>query len=254
MTMKLQIASDLHIEFKNDDIPDPLNYITPSAEILVLAGDIGTFYKYDQLYGFLNRLSEYFERIVYVLGNHEYYQQENTEPMTIECIKQYTKKLEESIKNLSILDRSGIHVKNTDICIIGCTLWSRLEPDKKLPRYFRCHNMTTSLYNKMHNNDLRYIQEMIEYCKSKNLRLVVVTHYLPSYRVIPSRKMSHSNVSMYASNLDYMFDGSLIHTWICGHIHSNFNTTVNGTHIVSNQKGKPRDRITDYDKSFVITI
>ena len=41
----IQIASDLHIEFKNDDVPDPLNYITPTANILILAGDIGSLYK-----------------------------------------------------------------------------------------------------------------------------------------------------------------------------------------------------------------
>ena len=43
--MTIQIASDLHIEYKNDLVPDPLNYLIPSADILILAGDIGSFYK-----------------------------------------------------------------------------------------------------------------------------------------------------------------------------------------------------------------
>ena len=40
MTISVQIASDLHIEcIDNNDI-DPLTYITPAADILILAGDI----------------------------------------------------------------------------------------------------------------------------------------------------------------------------------------------------------------------
>src|SRR6056300_571740 len=74
MTVRIQIASDLHIEYDNDGIVDPLNYITPSADVLVLAGDIGSFYKYEQLHNFLSRISEYFKYVIYVPGNHEYYQ------------------------------------------------------------------------------------------------------------------------------------------------------------------------------------
>ena len=32
----VQIASDLHIEYKNNNIPNPLDFITPSADILIL--------------------------------------------------------------------------------------------------------------------------------------------------------------------------------------------------------------------------
>ena len=68
-----QIASDLHIEYKNNDVHDPLNYIIPSAEVLILAGDIGSFYKHHQLKSFLKRLCEYFQAVIYIPGNHEYY-------------------------------------------------------------------------------------------------------------------------------------------------------------------------------------
>ena len=47
--VKIQIASDLHIEYRSNIIPNPLDLITPSAEILILAGDIGSSYKYNQL-------------------------------------------------------------------------------------------------------------------------------------------------------------------------------------------------------------
>lgn len=61
---KFQIVSDLHIEYKNTDVPDPLSLITPSAEILILAGDIGSFYQYDQLKKFLSKLCPHFKIVI----------------------------------------------------------------------------------------------------------------------------------------------------------------------------------------------
>ena len=71
--LNLQIVSDIHIEYKNDEIPNPLDYITPTAEILILAGDIGSLYKIKQLKGFLDILCKHFKTVIYVPGNHEYY-------------------------------------------------------------------------------------------------------------------------------------------------------------------------------------
>ena len=100
--VQLQIASDLHIEYKNDEIPNPLDYIIPTAEILILAGDIGSLYKIEQLEGFLIKLSGYFKHIIYVPGNQEYYTINENEqtPMSILLNKLY--KIEQHIKNLFI--------------------------------------------------------------------------------------------------------------------------------------------------------
>ena len=49
--MKLQLASDLHLEYSDSDIP---NLIIPEGDILVLAGDIGSLYNLKQLKSFFN--------------------------------------------------------------------------------------------------------------------------------------------------------------------------------------------------------
>ena len=42
---------------------------------------------------------------------------------------------------------------------------------------------------------------------------------------------------------------------MAGHIHSNFDyITTQGTRLIGNQLGKPKDNITDYKKDLVITI
>jgi len=116
----IQIASDLHIEFKNDDIPDPLYYITPSADILILAGDIGSLYKIDQLKGFLEKLCPLFATVIYVPGNHEYYTVQNYEHLSMNKLLNRLYDIEKDIKNLYVLNQSSIVID--DICITGCTL------------------------------------------------------------------------------------------------------------------------------------
>ena len=69
---KIQIVSDIHIEYKKEEL-NPLDFFTPSAPYLILAGDIGSFYKYDQLKDFLQKTCKLFDHVIYVLGNHEYY-------------------------------------------------------------------------------------------------------------------------------------------------------------------------------------
>lgn len=251
--MKLQIVSDLHIEYRSDNVPDPLSLITPSADILIMAGDIGSFYKYDQLKTFLNRLCPYFKVVIYVPGNHEFYNQKGYESKRMSTLFKSFIKIEESIKNLFILNRSSLQIGN--ICIVGCTLWS--ESNVMIPKFIvRIQDMNTKIYNEKHKGDLLYIKKMIKYCNENNLKLVVVTHHCPTYSVITSKnKLRDKYISLYASNLDYLLTKESVHTWICGHIHINFDKiTEGGTRLIGNQNGKPKDNIRDYNKKLVIEV
>ena len=58
--VSIQIASDLHIECIDNDDVDPLDFVTPEAPILILAGDIGSFYRQKQLKNFLTKLCTHF--------------------------------------------------------------------------------------------------------------------------------------------------------------------------------------------------
>jgi len=247
-----QIASDLHIEYKNDDVPEPLDFITPSSEILILAGDIGSFYKINQLEEFLKKLCLHFKLVLYVPGNHEYYTFNEYKPLHMSTLLSYIYEIENSIKNLYILNESSIIID--DICITGCTLWSK--PDIRIPRYIvRIHGINNEIYERKHIKDVNYIKKMINYSKSNNLKLLVVTHYCPTYKVLDNFKKKDKLSSLYVTNLDELLTSEQVHTWICGHIHQNFDfTTEGGTRVVGNQKGKPKDKITDYSKTFTIQI
>jgi len=252
--VSFQIASDLHIEYKNDESPDPLLYITPSADVLILAGDIGSVYKYHQLETFMKKLCTYFKIVLYVIGNKEYYDVPGYELEKMDSLFDKLMLLEQNSANLYILNRKSVLID--DVCIAGCTLWSY--PLVAVPSFIvRINDMNTHKYKQRYKEDFLYIKNMINYCSKKKLKLLVVTHHCPTYNIIKQKSQRNKDryTSLYASSLDYLLKSNKVHTWVCGHIHINFDyITEGGTHLVGNQVGKPKDRITDYSKSFVIKV
>ena len=256
--MKIQIASDLHIEYKNDKDVDPFDYITPSAEILILAGDIGSCYRYNQLRNFLKKLCPEFKIVLYVPGNHEYYYIPNTtKRMPMEFMTHMIYSLSILIPNLIILDRGSVLIGN--VCISGCTLWS--DPKVDMPSFYtRLHGMDLEKYRSKFETDLKFINETIEHCKEKDYELVVVTHYCPHEYVTLSEEHGYDKdkenlKSFYMTDLTYMMNRELIKVWIYGHVHINCDMfSPMGTRIVSNQKGKPKNNVCDFSEQFILEI
>jgi hypothetical protein len=241
--------SDIHIEtLENYVIED---FITPTADILILAGDIGRVTKYNQLEKFLQDLCPKFKLVLYVLGNHEYYRVEGMRPLSMEEILQDINNIATKIPNLYILNRNSIIIG--DVCIAGCTLWSRVNID--IPPYIvKIPRVNSYKYNYMFNKDFAYIQDMVKYCQKNKLKLVVVTHHCPTFAF--TRRYGNDKFrSLYCTDLEHMLDEKNIHTWICGHVHINFDVVFkNGTRLVSNQRGKGKDNITDFSLTKVIEI
>ena len=154
-----------------------------------------------------------------------------------------------SLKNLILLNRKSMIIDN--VCIVGCTLWSKIE---QLPFFVRIPELTTSKYNSLFYSDLNYIKGMIQYCKTHNLKLLVVTHYCPTMKFI---KRLNKYDCLYGSNLDYLLRGELVHTWVFGHNHENVDCfSRDGTRLVTNQRGKPKDAfaIDGFSKEKIIRL
>ena len=71
--MSFQILSDLHSESNMKDALNAVSRLTKKANILVVPGDIGSFYKIESMFTLFKKMLEKFEHVVYVPGNHEYY-------------------------------------------------------------------------------------------------------------------------------------------------------------------------------------
>ena len=256
--MKVQIASDLHIEYKNDKDVDPFDYITPTADVLILAGDIGSCYRYSQLRNFLKKLCHEFKLVLYVPGNHEYYFIPNTtRRMPMEFMNRMIHSLSVLIPNLVILDRVSVIIGN--VCIAGCTLWS--DPKVSMPSFYtRLHGMDSEKYKNKFDIDLKFINDITEYCKEKGHELMMVTHYCPhEYSRLTEEhgydKDKEELKSLYMTDLMHMMNGNVIKVWIYGHTHINCDiVSSNGTRIVSNQKGKAKNNVYDFSDQFIVEI
>ena len=72
--MKIQYASDLHLEFADNWSYLKENSLQVTGDILVLAGDIG--YLGDENYSkhpFWDWASENYQHVIVCMGNHEFY-------------------------------------------------------------------------------------------------------------------------------------------------------------------------------------
>lgn len=248
--LRIQIASDLHIEYKNNDIHDIFDFITPSADILVLAGDIGSLYKINQLKTFLQDICKHFIHVFYIPGNHEWYTVPGVQQLPMSILERRLVELENNIDNLRVLNRSSVLIG--DLCIAGCTLWSK--PQCEVPRFLvRINGINTRLYNHLHNVDLQYTENIINYCKDNKHRLLMITHHPPTLKALDGSKKRKKYRSLYATDLDYLLDKNNVDTWVCGHVHKNFDFVSDmGCRVIGNQKGKPKDKITDFNKNLVI--
>lgn len=114
--MKIQIASDLHLECLAIKEQEPFcKKLQSDADVLVLAGDICSRNK---IVDTLKIFSGMYENIIYVNGNHELY---GTHIDVIRNLRNYIP------PNVHWLDNSEVTLNNQKF--IGCTLWFRNTPE-----------------------------------------------------------------------------------------------------------------------------
>ena len=250
MTLQLQIASDLHLEYETGE--KFADIINPVAPILILAGDIGNLYQIDKLRKLIAWCCEKFVAVIYVPGNHEYYTCFDTPVLPFYKLNFRLSDLDNEFMNLYILRRNCLEING--IYIAGCTLWSNLKRPF-LPNFIvRIKGFNKYQYNEEHRKDLKFIKQIITKSQVDNKKLIIITHHLPFF-MTSSTKINDPYNSLYFTNLEYLLKKEKVDTWVCGHIHKNFDfISSHGTRVVGNQKGKPRDKITDYSPKLVIHV
>ena len=252
--MKIQLASDLHLEFGDIEIKNN------GADVLILSGDIcvandliGDWKsdKRDRFEGFFERVSKEFKNVVYVFGNHEHYHGDFA--TSTETIREAFKHL----SNVHILDIDSVDIDG--VLFVGGTLWTNFknrdpvvmwDAQRMMNDYRTVRNGPPNVVNgyatmflpedaiMYHERMLRVIDDI---CNLDQRPIVVVGHHAPSFQSISGRYGGDKLNGAYASDLvDFIEQHPQIKLWTHGHIHNNSDYMIGSTRVLCNPRGYHR--------------
>jgi len=236
--MKIQVLSDLHAEFimRFRGIPS----ISPSADILVMAGDITN--TPNRLRAILLDLRQKTSiPIIAVLGNHEFYGH------NFQTADSKYKKACEGIPDFHLLRDSYVDIQ--DYRITGATLWTSYNYGNDIE--WAIHAMNDFNHIKYHkylsktdfalkivtrySNSLRYIKKVLR--ETENKKTIIVTHHAPSTKSIHPNYINNLANYAFVNDLDDLIIETSPNLWIHGHVHNHFDYYIGSTRIVANPFG-----------------
>jgi predicted phosphohydrolase len=236
MPLKIQYASDLHLEFSVNKEFLNRNPLQPIGDVLVLSGDIVPFAIMDKHKDFFNFLSDHFSVTYWLPGNHEYYHFDIAEKTAV---------LFEKIRSNVFLvnNTSAIH---ENLKLIFSTLWSEISPgclwqiERGLNDFYlikhKGYHFSAELYNQLHAESLAFIQRELDLTKEQ--QLAVFTHHCPTFLNYPEQYKGDVLNEAFAVELHDLIELSNINFWVYGHHHSNIpEFSIGKTKLVTNQLG-----------------
>lgn len=247
ITDNFTLYSDIHTEFWDGyDVFDP-----GTGNVLILAGDIGMVCLLNTIEGkpfetFLTRCSQGYNKVFYVLGNHEYYGGDFI--TTLEKLREFTSQFD----NVSVLDNNsefyeGVHY-------VGGTMWANFENmNEDVMRdcgYYMNDYHQISFKDKLLTPtetllEHKHTTEWFDRClNSLNGPVIVITHHAPSVKSLDPKYNRDGVRGAYYTDMS-----SLIHKydnithWVHGHIHANNDYYIDNCHVLSNPYGYHSDAL-----------
>jgi predicted phosphohydrolase len=248
--ISFQIISDVHIE--NLSPKTIKDIITPNAPNLIIAGDLGRVEHFADYKAAIKEFCGMFQNVILVPGNHEYYSKFK---WSIDYVNLKLKYLQDRIENLTVLLNETVTVN--DVLIYGSIFWSKCPSNNVLPRelYVKDKDWGTiaiskEIFNKMHQDSINDLQRVIDIAKGNGKKLVVVTHYAPTFEGVISPKYATNGRKdlknyMYCSDNDALLKDPTNLVWVYGHTGHNGRVDK----LITNQVDKP-----GFMKDAVLTV
>lgn len=246
--MRIVYMSDLHLEFGplSDDLPD--------GDVLLLDGDITLLNSFDRsseyyhahalrrdrTEAFLERCRASFNRIYYVIGNHEAYGYNISKAPSI--IRRW--------KGVTLLENKSVDLGENTI-LVGGTLWTDMNQGRDAAivggamNDFRVVSINDGGGQRIFRpadamarfrKTTRFIAKTAEANPGKTI--VVVTHHAPSIQGInPAHSRSHYNAGYYTDLSAFIADHPNIRYWVHGHTHIQKIYRVHQCTVMSNARG-----------------
>ena len=286
--MKITVVSDLHLEFVDLTLEN-----TQLADTIVLSGDImlsKAIAKYLKIknaenkttvkatewlnknemhiynlgfrfYEFLSRCSNKFENVIYLAGNHEFYNDNwysTLDTLRAACAE---------FKNVTFIEES--HVNIGMLTFVGGTLWTNLNKrdpitvgyiktrinDFMLIRNERKEYAKLHPYDTVdrHDSTLAYIKIIVEGDPSR--KYIVTGHHGPTPKSVHPRYTDWQLNGGYSSDLsEFILDHPQIVLWTHGHTHVPHDYMMGTTRVVCNPRGYANKENTGWDPNMVVEV
>ncbi len=238
--MKLQIASDLHLDFLGGYFPGE-RLISPAygADLLVLAGDISNGTQAIGLF------KDWPVPVLFVAGNHEYYGFAHEE--TRAALREAARGTRVTFLDNDVADFGGVR-------FLGSTLWTdyRLARDRTQQHLMEHAEQRIADHFRIRTGDGMFTarRALAEHHFSRawlerelntpyDGRTVVITHHGPHPLSVHPRYVGDPLNAAFVSNLSELLPKADI--WIHGHVHDSFDYKIGRCRVVANPRGYVRD-------------
>lgn len=186
-----------------------------------------------------------------VAGNHEYYQTTNIKPLTINDTDKLIETICSKFNNVHFLNNSHYELNN-EYVILGTTLWSHIPESsyrnaKNTMNDFRqiyyfddktkfVENIKPQHVSSLYEKNKEWLENKLK--EYENKKIIVVTHHLPSFKMINKQYINDPVTCCFASHLDHLINSNKnIKYWLCGHTHDNIDINLNLCRCVVNPFG-----------------
>jgi len=210
--MRIQIASDLHLESRPKQTFETL-LDTGRAPVLALLGDIAPV-NHPNLKPFIEWCSKHWQMVLYVPGKAECF---DSSMRIEECVK-LLKRATAPYKNVHVLYRETFYTDD-GLIILGCPLWS-IDPNQ--PKAVR----------ELHRGDLDWIQSIL---KQYTNPFLVLTHFGPVSWVQDEAGDADPTTTPSFTETELLLKAPIV-VWAFGHCH----TYLEFTKTWSRASGIPR--------------
>ena len=230
--MNIQLMSDLHLEFE-----PLLNPQSDDADVVVLAGDIDLGLK-----GIAWALSNFTKPVIYVPGNHEFY--EYVRPDLLTRMRAAT-----ANTHVHLLDNDSIVIDG--IRFLGATLWTDFEyyetceysmryAERNMADFHIIEEDTDKLFRPedsaaLFADSVEWLRKQLEH--SQKDKTVVITHHGPNAKSVVPRFISSPLNPAFVSRLDTLIQDVGPALWLHGHIHAALDYQLGRTQVVCNPRG-----------------
>jgi predicted phosphodiesterase len=248
--MRLQLASDLHLEHLAYYFPgERLISAAPEADLLVLAGDIAGGARAIELF------AQWPVPVLYVLGNHEFYGadwQSLREDLRRKAVGTSVVLLDNGVADLSVFTHWAASRQEalSKVRFLGCTMWTdyRLRTNRT-----QSHMMANAERRIADHSQIRVGERLFEaadaladhersrawleseLAKPFEGTTVVITHHGPHPMSVHPRYAGDITNAAFVSDLGDLFNK--VDLWMHGHVHDSFDYKLGRCRVVANPRG-----------------